>query len=179
MAGTYLLAYDLGTGGLKAALYSEGGAQIDTLFEEYPVRSLQETWAEQDPERVWTAVIQVLRDVVTRAGANWRILALALAAQSGSLIPAGTDGVAVYPMITWLDGRTDSLIKQWQVDGVEETVRHLSGWGLHSGGRDACTGLDRGGCLAAGGASFLALLRNPIDAHATGGARLARGQRPQ
>ena len=36
-------------------------------------------------------------------------------------------------MITWLDGRAESLIKAWQAEGVESVVRQISGWHLHAG----------------------------------------------
>jgi xylulokinase len=128
-----LLGLDIGTTATKAVLFDLAGNELVTAEQHYPLTTPQAGWAEQDPEDVWQAVINVLQDVVNKAGSGRKILALALAAQSGSLIPATADGTAVYPMITWLDNRTEALVKRWQAVGVEETVRQLSGWLLHPG----------------------------------------------
>jgi xylulokinase len=38
------------------------------------------------------------------------------------------EGNPVYPMITWLDTRSQELSRQWQADGTASTIRRLSGW---------------------------------------------------
>jgi xylulokinase len=53
---------------------------------------------------------------------------LAIAAQAGSIIPVDLEGNPVYPMITWLDTRSQELSRQWQADGTAATIRRLSGW---------------------------------------------------
>ncbi len=128
-----LLGLDIGTTATKAVLFNLSGTELVTAEQSYPLSTPQAGWAEQDPESVWQAVVTVLQDVVNKAGPERNIVALTLAAQSGSLIPSKADGTPVYPMITWLDSRTEALVKQWQVAGVEEIVRPLSGWLLHPG----------------------------------------------
>ena len=98
----------------------------------YPFLTPQPGWVEQDSEEVWQALIHVLRSVVEQAG-GYRILALALAAQAGSVIPADLAGDPVHPMITWLDNRSQGVIQGWQADGTADTIRRLSGWLLFPG----------------------------------------------
>ncbi len=128
-----LLGLDIGTTATKAVLFDLSGTELVAVEQNYPLSTPQAGWAEQDPDEVWQAVANILRQVVNKAGPERNIVALALAAQSGSLIPARADGTPVYPMITWLDSRTEVLVKQWQAEGVEKTVRPLSGWLLHPG----------------------------------------------
>lgn len=128
-----ILGLDIGTASTKAILFDLSGAELLTVEQGYRLHSPQPNWAEQDPEEVWQALVTVLRTVVERAGADCRILALTLAAQGGSVIPAKADGRPIYPMITWMDGRTEALVKQWQAEGREERVRRISGWLLHPG----------------------------------------------
>jgi len=128
-----ILGLEIGTTSTKAVLFDLSGQELAVVQQSYPLLTPQAGWAEQDPERLWTTVVQVLRDMAKQLGPARRILALALAAQSGSLIPVKADGEPSYPMITWLDSRTETLVKQWQAAGVEETVRRLSGWRLHPG----------------------------------------------
>ena len=82
---------------------------------------------EQDAEQVWQALLDALREVTGRVEGR-RILALALAAQAGSIIPTDAAGDPVHPMITWLDRRTDDLVAAWRRDGTAERIRQLSGW---------------------------------------------------
>jgi xylulokinase len=128
-----LLGLDIGTTASKAVLFDLSGAELATAEQHYALATPQAGWAEQEPEAVWQAVLEVLRTVVKQAGPERNIAALALAAQSGSLIPAKADGRPVYPMITWLDNRSVELIKAWQAEGVEEIVRQVCGWLLHPG----------------------------------------------
>ena len=128
-----ILGLDIGTTSTKAILFDLTGRELATARQDYPLATPHPGWAEQDPEQVWQALVSVLQQVAAQAGAEQRILALTLAAQSGSVIPADAHGNPVYPMITWLDRRTEELAQQWQVAGLEPRVQRLSGWLLHPG----------------------------------------------
>jgi len=128
-----ILGLDIGTTATKAVLFDLAGRELVKAEQNYPLSTPQPGWAEQDPEQVWQAVVSVIQEVVNRAGPERQILSLALAAQSGSLIPARADGTPVYPMIPWLDTRTEAIVNRWQAEGLDATVRPLSGWLLHPG----------------------------------------------
>ena len=128
-----ILGLDIGTTSTKAVLFGLSGAELATAEQSYQLHTPQAGWVEQEPEDVWQAMVKVLRAIVDEAGGQRRILAMALAAQSGSLIPARSDGTPVYPVITWMDGRTEALVKEWQAEGVEEKVKPISGWLLYPG----------------------------------------------
>ncbi len=128
-----ILGLDIGTTSTKAVLFDLSGAELAAAERSYPLQTPRAGWVEQEPEDLWAALLAVLQEVMAKAGPAVRPLALALAAQSGSLIPARTDGSPVYPVITWLDGRTEELVKQWQAEGVQAEVRQISGWLLHPG----------------------------------------------
>ncbi len=123
-----ILGIDVGTSATKAILLDLAGREVAAASQSYPFLTPQPGWVEQDPEAVWQALIRVLRDVVSQSGGGYRILSLSLAAQAGSIIPAGPEGDPVYPMITWLDTRSQSVTQQWQADGTADTIRRLSGW---------------------------------------------------
>ncbi len=128
-----IIGLDIGTTSTKAVLFDLLGAELGTAEQAYRLHTPQPGWVELDPESLWSAVVSVLRTVVDRAGAQARVLALAVAAQSGSLLPARADGTPVYPIITWMDGRTDALVNRWLAEGIEERVRRISGWHLYPG----------------------------------------------
>lgn len=127
-----ILGLDIGTASTKAVLFDLQGREVATASQPYPFLTPQPGWVEQDPEAVGEALVQVLRSIVEKAP-DYHILALALAAQAGSIIPADVNGHPVYPMITWLDSRSVELTRQWNADGTAEVIRRHSGWRPYPG----------------------------------------------
>jgi xylulokinase len=126
-----ILGLDVGTTSTKAVLFDLAGAELATAEHPYRLHTPQPGWVELDPEDLWQAMIQVLQSIVAAAGQRYRIQALALATQSGSLVPARADGTPVYPVITWLDVRTQALVEEWKAQGLESLVKSTSGWHLY------------------------------------------------
>jgi xylulokinase len=122
-----ILGIDIGTSSTKAILYDLDGKEVTSASQSYPLLTPQPGWVEQDTEEVWQALIQVLQNIVKQSS-GYRILSLAIAAQAGSIIPTDLKGDPVYPMITWLDNRSQELTRQWQADGTAATIRRISGW---------------------------------------------------
>jgi xylulokinase len=131
--GNLILGLDIGTTSTKAVLFDLSGTELATAEKAYPLHTPRVGWVEQEPEALWQALIDVLREIVSQAGQQQRILALALAAQSGSLLPARVDGLPVSTIITWLDGRTEALVKEWRKQGIEARIRLINGWHLYPG----------------------------------------------
>ncbi len=128
-----VLGLDIGTTSTKAVLFDLLGTELAAAERAYPLQTPQPGWVEQNPGDLWGAVIAAIRDVVKLHGSNKQILALALAAQSGSLIPAAADGTPVYPAIIWMDGRTEDIVNKWRAAGLEERIKRISGWSLTAG----------------------------------------------
>jgi xylulokinase len=122
-----VLGIDIGTASTKAVAFDATGAEVASASRPYGLLTPQPGWVEQDAELVWRALLDALTETRSRA-AGRRIVALALAAQAGSIIPTDAAGDPVHPMITWLDRRTDDLVARWRQDGTAERIRQLSGW---------------------------------------------------
>ena len=60
----YLLAYDFGTGGIKASLYDEAGQCIADGFDGYPTYYPAAGFHEQEPEAWWQATISSTHKLV-------------------------------------------------------------------------------------------------------------------
>jgi len=121
------LGIDIGTASTKVIAFDQAGAEVASASRPYPLLTPQPGWVEQDSELVWQGLLAALRETAERT-AGYRIVALALAAQAGSIIPADERGDPVHPMITWLDRRSDGVVAGWQRDGTADTIRRLSGW---------------------------------------------------
>lgn len=122
-----ILGIDIGTSSVKVMCFDLDGKEVASAGQPYPLLTPQPGWVEQDSEVVWQALLQSLKDIVARTE-DYRILSLAIAAQAGSIIATDLAGDPVYPMITWLDNRTQALTGEWRADGTAATIRRLSGW---------------------------------------------------
>lgn len=129
-----ILGIDAGTTTTKAVLFDLAGVELArSASQPYRNHTPHPGWVEQDPEELWQAVLTTVGDVVEQAGPEVRVRALGMAAQSGSLLPADANGQPVYPLITWMDGRSEDLVQQWRLDGIQEQVKATSGWSLYPG----------------------------------------------
>ncbi len=128
-----LLGLEIGTTATKAVLFDLSGTRLAAAERAYGLNTPQAGWVEQDPEAVWQALVEVLQDIVNQTGPDPRILALAMATQAGSTILARADGTPLYPMITWMDRRSEQLVQEWREQGLEPKIRRISGWLLHPG----------------------------------------------
>ena len=66
--GKYLIAYDLGTGGSKSALYDDQGQCVAECFQAYPTYYPRSGWHEQRPEDWWRAVVASTRRLLAESG---------------------------------------------------------------------------------------------------------------
>ncbi|MCL4505923.1 MAG: FGGY family carbohydrate kinase [Chloroflexi bacterium] len=128
-----IIGLDIGTTNAKAAIFNLAGVELASSEAFYGLSAPQPGWAEQNPADVWHAVTRVLRAAIQAAGESLHTIALAVASQSGSLVPADRDGVPIYPSITWMDGRTESLVQEWMAEDFQSRVRAISGWNIHPG----------------------------------------------
>ena len=104
MAFRYVLAIDLGTSGLKAALVSESGDVAARASRAIATHLIPPNGAEQDPDEIWAAVTGAIREVAAGAPRE-SIVAVTCASQYFSIVPVGADGKAAGPLLLWLDGR--------------------------------------------------------------------------
>ena len=62
----YILAYDFGTGGIKASLYGADGACVASGFDVYPTTYPETGFHEQAPEDWWRATVQATHRLTER-----------------------------------------------------------------------------------------------------------------
>src|SRR5947207_14566522 len=66
-----LLGVDLGTTGVKAALFAaEDGHVISSAFVDYPLVHPHPGWAEQDPELWWNATISAIGSCLSKGAVH-------------------------------------------------------------------------------------------------------------
>ena len=104
-----ILAFDLGTGGNKAALFDADGACIDTAFVAYPTSYPRPKWHEQRPEDWWAAVVESTRRLIEKTGiAPEEIASIAVSGHSLGVVSLAADGTLLREWTPiWSDSRPE------------------------------------------------------------------------
>ena len=106
MGQNYVLAYDLGTSGVKSILITTDGTVVAASTAAYPLYTPQPGWAEQVPEDYWRGVCEATRAVLVRANVSPdEILGLAFGTMWKGIIPIDKNGAVLHNSIIWLDAR--------------------------------------------------------------------------
>lgn len=127
-----IASLDIGTTAVKALLIDITGKELAIAEQTIPFQTPQPGWFEQKPEQFLQACIKVLH-TIAQTDPNMKILAIALACLGSSLIPAQSDGTPIYPMITWMDKRSDKIVRRIRQEGLESKIRSITGWWLDPG----------------------------------------------
>ena len=105
-----VLGLDAGTTSAKAVAVDRAGQILATAGSDPIVtRSTPAGASEQDPAEIWRALTTAGRRAVDDLRPGVRVAALAVAAQSGSVIPVPPRGRAERA-ITWMDTRSRSVV---------------------------------------------------------------------
>ncbi|GCE06592.1 xylulokinase [Dictyobacter aurantiacus] len=127
-----LLGIDLGTTGVKAALFAaDDGRVIADAFIEYPLFHPHPGWAEQNPTDWWEATLSAIR-LCLRAGASKGAAAedvrgLGLSGQMHGVVLLDEQRQVLRPCIIWADQRSDDQCR-WITEkvGAAQLIEYVS-----------------------------------------------------
>jgi len=117
-----LLGIDLGTTGVKAALFAtEDGDVLASAFVDYPLVHPHPGWAEQHPDDWWQATIIAIRsclaDSVRHRIAPTDICGIGLSGQMHGVVLLDAEQQVLRPCIIWADQRSEAQC-QWMTERV-------------------------------------------------------------
>lgn len=121
----YLLAYDLGTTGVKAGILSPDGRLLAAAYREYGISYPGPGWAEQSVDEMWEAQCAVTRELFeTSEIPPAAVAAVGVSCQRATFVPLDRDGSPLTPFIGWQDRRSVEQCEQMeQAVGGEEYYR--------------------------------------------------------
>ena len=120
-----LLGIDLGTTGVKAALFAtDDGHTISSAFFDYPLFHPQPGWAEQNPGDWWQATISAIRSCLAE-GAQHGVSAqdvrgAGLSGQMHGVVLLDEEYKVLRPCIIWADQRSEPQCR-WMTEKVGAT----------------------------------------------------------
>jgi xylulokinase len=125
-ADEYILAFDLGTSGLKVAVTTPSGEIVGSAVERYPLYMLGHGGVEQDPEDWWNAVVRGTRRVLAVASIDAdRVVGVGCSSQWSGTVPVDRDGRPLMRALIWMDSRGAEQVRR-----VTGGVPSLQGYGL-------------------------------------------------
>ncbi|MFZ0888697.1 MAG: FGGY-family carbohydrate kinase [Candidatus Binataceae bacterium] len=142
----YVLAIDMGTGSVKAALVSEHGEVVSSALRSIHTVMLPGGGAEQDPEEWWSAVVAAASAAVTEAALPAdRIIAVACTGQWAVTVAVDEGGAALGNAISWMDSRgapyNRAIVGGWpRLKGY--SLFKLMKWIRFTGGAPMLSGFD-------------------------------------
>lgn len=107
MPKKYVMGYDGGTGGLRAAIFDLEGNEIAFASTEYATRHPHSGWAEQEPMDWWNAFAESTGKALKMAGLTKDdIVALSYDVTACSVVLSMNDGTPLRPSLIWMDVRS-------------------------------------------------------------------------
>ena len=113
-----VIAYDLGTGGVKASIYDIEGKELANSFIGYDTYYPHNGWHEQKPEEWWNAIVESTRKLLEVSKVDKEeIVSLAISGHSLGVIPIGKQGELLREATPiWSDSRADKEAKEFFKD---------------------------------------------------------------
>ncbi|MDH7485437.1 MAG: xylulokinase [Anaerolineae bacterium] len=106
-----LLGIDLGTTGLKVALFAEEGRLVGSATREYPILSPHPGTAEQDAEAWWDGLLSACQELKGRHPSAFdAIVGVGLCGQMHTQVYLDREERLLRPAITWMDQRASGIV---------------------------------------------------------------------
>ncbi|HJU02074.1 MAG TPA: FGGY family carbohydrate kinase, partial [Actinomycetes bacterium] len=127
MTDRYVVAFDVGTSGVKAVLADLGGRPVASRYEPYGLRAAPGGVVEQDVEEIYARLGAACRALLERPGVTAaQVEAVSVTAQMFNVVPVGAAGEPLAPMLSWLDTRAaPQAAALAEVMGPDEQFRRL------------------------------------------------------
>ncbi len=122
---SYILAYDLGTGGLKASLFDENGLSRASAFRSCDTYYDYTNFREQDPNDWWQILIESTKELLNGNFRASDIACISISGHSLGIVPVGRDGLLSNRVPIWSDSRADAEAKEF-FRAIDETDWYLT-----------------------------------------------------
>lgn len=119
---TYVLAYDIGTTGVKTCLFSveERITLLASAQEGYGLYLVEGGGAEQDPEEWWQAMCHTTRDLFTKTEVRaQQVAGLSFCSQMQGLVLVDREGRPVRRAMSYMDQRAGAELKKGLAHGPQ------------------------------------------------------------
>ena len=119
---TYILAYDIGTTGVKTCIFEldEKVRLICGTSRSYPLYVLPDGGAEQDGDDWWNAMCECTKEALDKSQLkDEQIAGISFCSQMQGLVLVDKDGIPVHRPMSYMDQRSTAQLKKWMAYGPQ------------------------------------------------------------
>lgn len=131
MAQELFLTVDIGTSSMKVCVFNREGDMLFSVKREYPTLSPFPGYAEQDPQEIFTALVETVKDAVSRFPAS-SFEALGFDTMLHSFLLVNGEKVPLTPLLNWMDTRSFQEMEELRDAYEAENVYTLTATPLHT-----------------------------------------------
>ncbi|MDO8684838.1 MAG: FGGY family carbohydrate kinase, partial [Armatimonadota bacterium] len=114
-----LMGVDVGTTGVKAAVFSETGGLLATAYEEYPLLFPFPGASELDSQGVMDAASRVISKAANDVKNSDPVAGIGIASQGEAFTPITPDGRMIANAMTSSDGRAEPYVRECDSDWAQ------------------------------------------------------------
>lgn len=119
----YLMGIDNGGSDIKCAIFDLKGNEIAIARTQVPLDIPHPGWTERDPEAVWQANVQVIRETLEKAAIEAeQVAAVGLTGYGCGVVFADGRGKAVYPIVVSTDDRAGTYPGRFRREGIDRAL---------------------------------------------------------
>lgn len=126
--GEYLCAFDIGTTGVKAGIFTPDGIALGTAYREYKVIYPRPQWVEQCVDEIWEAQCETSREIVRKTKIDPKdVAAIGISCQRATFVPIDKDENPLTNFIGWQDKRSVKQCEKMKQLIGEEKYYQITG----------------------------------------------------
>ena len=128
---SFILAVDIGTTSTKALAVCTTGKVVATHQSFYPTFYPQPGIAEQDPQQIFQAVLEVISKIIVQTSDDYLLKGISFSSAMHSIMAVDEDTKPITPLVIWADTRSASHAKALRNSSLGRTLHHETGAPIH------------------------------------------------
>ncbi|SFD48071.1 gluconokinase [Clostridium uliginosum] len=128
----YLIGVDIGTTSTKSIAFDMDGNVLTKCNVEYPLYNPYPSWSEQNPEEIFRAVLDSIKDVVKENDINKnKLLGISFSSAMHSVIAMDKGGNPLTNCIIWADTRSNKYAEELKNSDIGQDIYMRTGTPIH------------------------------------------------
>ena len=122
-----LMGVDVGTTGVKAVVFDDGGRLLSSAYEEYPLLFPEPAASELDSANMVAAALRVIEKSAAAVRSSDPVRAIGIASQGEAFTPLAANGSYLGNVMTSSDARAQPLVGPWTEEFGRDSLYGITG----------------------------------------------------
>ena len=127
-----IIGIDIGTTNIKSVIISTNGELINEFDQSHELHSPQTGYKEQDPEKILTSVIAIIKRSLESLRVDHVAKAISFSSAMHSIMAIDKNGNALTPLITWADTRAHKIAHDLKFTEQGKRIYEKTGTPVHA-----------------------------------------------